>query len=489
MKSADLALGFSPLMTWKLAEVLEATRGTVAGATAQPLLFESVSTDSRRPAPGALFFALTGPSHDGHDFAAEALSRGATAVVVERIPTDVSRDRAILVADSLRALGDLARWTRRRALAKVIGITGSNGKTTTKELTAAICERAHFSPPRCEVLRTAGTENNLIGVPQTLLRMTGNEAAVVLELGMSVPGEIARLTEIADPDVGLVTNVGPVHLEGCGSLDGVASAKGELFRGMRPDATIAVNMDDHLVVEIASGFRGRRIEFGRGREVEARSVTDFGLDGVAFDLRIGGATTKVRLRLAGLHNVSNALAAAAAAHALGIGPAIIRAGLQAVEPPPKRLQIVHLSNGTTLLNDSYNANPANVRAALEVLTRQPGRSIAVLGEMRELGSESVELHRQVGALAARQGVHVLVAVGSQAGAMANGARQEGMKGAAIHICADAVAAAQVVITLWQSGDVILVKGSRGAATDEAVRAYGSRMAQVVKLLSEAGGPP
>ncbi len=478
-----------PKMIWTLAEVLAATGGTVASGPLQPLEFTSISTDTRRLQPGALFVALAGPTHDGHLFAADALARGARAAVVRQRPPAVPAPLAVVVADPLRALGDLAAWTRRHLAPTVIGITGSNGKTTTKEMVAAICERAPLPPARAGVLRTIATENNLIGLPLTLLRLDHGDAIAVLEMGMSEPGEIARLTEIADPDVGVVTNVGPVHLEGCGDIAGVAAAKGELFRGMRPGATAAVNLDDERVVEIAAGFAGRRVEFGERGEVRARAITDLGLDGIAFDLAVASRQTKVRLRVPGRHNVKNALAAAAVTHAIGIDIELIRDGLESVAAPPKRMQVVRLANGATLLNDSYNANPANVAAAIDVLARQAGRAIAVLGEMRELGPASARLHGDIGRLAAERGVAVLVAVGAHGAATAAGARRGGMAAAVIHVCDDPAAAAATVTTLWRAGDVILIKGSRGPATEELVRLRGSRMAEVVRLLQEAGGLP
>jgi len=487
MGKVELQLELPPNMTWTLADVLAATGGTVTSGSLEPLEFDSISTDTRRLEPGALFVALTGPTQEGERFAADALARGARAVLVRHLPENVPADRAIVVADPLTALGDLAAWTRRRLAPTVIGITGSNGKTTTKEMVASVCERASFSAPRSGVLKTVGTENNLIGLPLTLLRLAEQDAIAVLEMGMSEPGEISRLTEIANPDVGVVTNVGPVHLEGCCDLAGVAAAKGELFHGMRADATIAVNLDDDWVVKIAACFPGRRINFGRHGEVRPGAVADFGLDGVAFDLDVAGRTTKVRLRLPGLHNLTNALAAAAVTHATGIDVETIRAGLEAIAAPPKRMQVVRLANGTTLLNDSYNANPANVAAAIEVLTRQSGRAVAVLGEMRELGPESAALHRSIGRLAAQRGVAVLVAVGAQAAAMVDGAREAGMAESSLHTCTDPGAAAALVTTLWRAGDLILIKGSRGPATEEVVRLRGSRMAEVVRLLEEAGG--
>jgi UDP-N-acetylmuramoyl-tripeptide--D-alanyl-D-alanine ligase len=472
-------------MGWTCKEVVDST-GAV-GSTPPWTSFVEISTDSRRLKEGALFIALRGLRHDGHDFALGALRNGAAAVMVEELPRGVEAARALIVDDTLRALGDLAAYTRQRKPLRVVAITGSNGKTTTKEMVAAICAQARFPPPHDAVLKTKGNENNLIGLPLTLLRLAGNEAVAVLEMGMNARGEIARLTEIATPDVGVVTNVGPAHLEGLGSIEGVARAKGELFATMKENTTIAVNMDDEWVVRIAAGFRGRRIEFGQGREVSAQAVRDFGFDGVAFDLHVGDRHALVRLHMSGAHNVPNAMAAAAVAHGLGLDLSTIHAGLEAAVAPSMRMQIVRLANRCTVVNDAYNANPASMAAALRAIGRHAGRSIAVLGEMRELGPDAAVLHREVGRCAAESGVDVLVAVGPLADDTAAGARQSKRTDLAVHVCPDAKAAARLITSFWQPGDAVLVKGSRGADGETGVRLYGARMAEVVALLEEAGG--
>jgi UDP-N-acetylmuramoyl-tripeptide--D-alanyl-D-alanine ligase len=248
-------------------------------------------------------------------------------------------------------------------------------------------------------------------------------------------------------------------------------------------------MDDEWVVRIAAGFPGRRVEFGRGREVEARTARDLGLDGSEFELAVASASAPVRLALPGVHNVTNALAAAAVAHALGVGIETIRAGLEAARPPAMRMQVVPLANAVTLINDAYNANPASVEAALRAVAGCPGRAIAVLGEMRELGAQGAALHRRVGRLAAELGIAVLVAVGPGAEPIAEGAREGVGSSIEVHACADAGAAAALVAGLWRPGDAVLVKGSRGADDEEAVRLYGARMAEVVARLAEEGGRP
>jgi UDP-N-acetylmuramoyl-tripeptide--D-alanyl-D-alanine ligase len=468
--------GDESLMTWTGEEI---ARAVGAAAPARPLAARAVCTDTRALAAGCLFVALRGPTFDGHAFAAAALAGGAAAVLVERLPAGVDPARAIVVPDTLRALGDLAAWTRRRWGGRVAAITGSNGKTSTKEMLAAILEQAW--PGR--VLKTHGNLNNLVGVPLTLLRLTGDEAAAVIEMGMNAFGEIARLTEIAAPDVGVITNVGPAHLEGLGSIEGVARAKGELFAGMPAAGTIAVNMDDARVAAAAAAFAGRRVEFGAGRHVRAEDIDDAGLAGCTFTLGIGAARAPVRLRGAGRHNVQNALAAAAAAHALGVAMPHIAAGLAAAELPNMRMQVVPLANGVTVINDAYNANPGSTAAALDAVGRLPGRAIAALGEMRELGPRSAELHAAVGAHAVAAGVAWVLAVGPGAEPIAAGARRAG--GARVDVCADAAAAAALISAGWRRGDTVLVKGSRGADDEPGVRRYGARMAEVVALLEAA----
>ena len=470
-------------MVWTGEEIATATGAAASAATVATTTCGSVGTDSRRGVPGMLYVALRGPRHDGHDFAADAVQAGAVAVLVERVPAGVDPGCAFVVPDTLRALGDLAAYTRRRWGGRLAAITGSNGKTTSKDMLVAICEQAM---PHEAVLSTHANENNLIGLPLTLLRLAGGEAVAVLEMGMNARGEIARLTAIAEPDVGLITNVGPAHLEGLGSLDGVAAAKGELFAGLRPTASIAVNVEDERVVRLAAAFPGRHIRFGHGAEVSASAIDDRGFDGIAFQLHVGDRGAAVRLRMAGRHNVHNALGAAAVAHGLGIDVAAIAAGLTAAQPPKMRLQVVRLANGVTLVNDAYNANPASTEAALDAIARTDGRAIAVLGEMRELGPESAALHRRVGAYAAGCGVHWLLAVGPQAEEIAAGARAAGTD-LEVTVCDEAADAAALLLARWQRGDAILVKGSRGPDGEEGVRRYGARMAEVAARLEAAGG--
>ncbi len=466
-------------MNWTLQDVVTATRGSAVPAAQRDLTFSSITTDSRRMEPGALFFALRGPRHDGHDFAAEALRGGALACVVDREPVGAPPTRLVRVTDTLRGLGDLAAWTRRQHPMRVVGVTGSNGKTTTKDMIAAVCTAADFPPPRARVLKTEGNLNNLIGLPLMLLRVQGDEAVAVLEMGMNHFGEIARLTEIAQPDFAVITNVGPAHLEGVGgTLAGVAQAKGELFAGLSAAAVIAVNLDDEWVRRLAAPFRGRKVTFGHDADVCARNLVDLGGDGVAFALLVEGRRTRVRLRLIGRHNVSNALAAAAIGYAMGLGIDVIARGLERSVGPAMRMQVRRLANGVTLVNDAYNANPSSVEAALVALRRFSGRPVVVLGEMWELGDEARRAHHTVGERAAALGVQQLFLLGAHADAMAAGARAGGMGADAVHVCGSHAEVASAVTAQWQPGDVVLVKGSRGMKMDE-----------VVRLLEGIGSPP
>ncbi|MCC6850219.1 MAG: UDP-N-acetylmuramoyl-tripeptide--D-alanyl-D-alanine ligase [Deltaproteobacteria bacterium] len=455
---------------WRLDAVLRASGGRVVRRGSAER-FGRIATDTRTLAVGDLFVALAGERHDAHAFAAAAVAAGARGVVAARsVALPPEADAVVVqVGDTRRALQDLAADLRRRVAPRVLALTGSNGKTTTKEMVAAILEEV--APGR--VLKTQGNLNNLIGVPLTLLGLAGDEAYAVVEMGMNAFGEIRRLTEIADPDVGLVTNVGPAHLEGLGSVEGVARAKGELFATMRRDATIVVNAGDPHVRAQAAAFPGRQVAFGAGTDVTAEAVTCDARGAAAFRLRIAGEVVDVRLRVSGRHNVTNALAAAAAAWALGVPPDAIAAGLAAAGSVGGRMRVVALPSGVTVVDDSYNANPASVAAALLSLADAPAiRRIAVLGDMLELGSASAEQHRAVGALAGTVGLAALYLHGDFARETAAGAAT-GMAADAIHVAASHAAIAGALAANARRGDWVLVKGSRGQRMEEVVRLLGA----------------
>jgi UDP-N-acetylmuramoyl-tripeptide--D-alanyl-D-alanine ligase len=350
-----------------------------------------------------------------------------------------------------------------------VGITGTNGKTTTKEMVASICERAGGAPGTPgPVLKTAGNFNNLIGLPLTLLGQRGDEAVAVLEMGMNAPGEIARLTEIAQPDYGVIVNVGPGHLAGVGGVAGVARAKGELFAHAAAGAVMAINTDDPWVQRLAPLVSGPKIFFGCAGEIRARHVVDLGVDGVGFDLWVGRRRARVRLPLLGQHNVSNALAAAALTYAMGHEVEAIAAGLEHTTAPPRRLRVRRTSAGVVVLDDTYNANPSSVQAALEVLSRRAGKQVVVLGDMRELGDESRRAHREIGARVASLGVARLVVLGAEAQAVADGARAAGLPAAAVIVAGSHREAAEAAVAELAPGDTVLVKGSRGMRMEEIV---------------------
>ena len=451
---------YPPLTT---EEVLAATGGVLVGGEGGRT-FRGVSIDSRTIVPGNLFVALKGERFDGHDFAAAAARGGAAGLVVDRDIQGVpSGTTVILVRDTVRALGDLARYWRGRFAVPVLAVTGSAGKTTTKEMAAAVLGLDR------SVLKTEGNLNNLIGLPLTLLGLAGHHEAAVLELGTNTPGEIARLTQIAAPTAAVITNIGPAHLEGFGSLEGVRREKTDLFLTMPPGGDVAVNNDDPLLRDYASARHRRRVTFGLspGSLVTARNIAPSPGGGLSFELIVGGEGGPMTLPVAGRHNLSNALAAAAAAWILGAAPVRIREGLAAFRPVKGRMEIVKLANGSYLVDDSYNANPLSVAEALGAVRelKGTGRALVVLGDMLELGAGAADWHRKIGALLAETGTDEVFLKGDFAPETAAGAREGGMAAARIHEFSDPEEAAGLILSVAAPGDWILVKGSRRMKMD------------------------
>jgi UDP-N-acetylmuramoyl-tripeptide--D-alanyl-D-alanine ligase len=446
--------------------VAQATGAQVQGACPQEP-FTGVSTDSRTVDGGQLFVALAGPNFDGHDYVAPALEAGAAGAVVRQgFSLPGGKNSCLFQAgDTLSALGDMAAAWRREHSALVAAITGSNGKTTTKEMLAAIMGQRH------QVLATRGNLNNLIGLPLTLLQLDSRHTACVLEMGMNSPGEIARLTEIAAPEAGVITNVGPAHIGMLGSLEAIASAKGELFAGLSPAATAVVNLDDPLLAPLAASLPCRVVTFGidSAADVTASGLTFLG-PRQSFVLDLAGEAVKVRLAAPGRHNVMNALAAAATAWALGQGAEAVSQGLEAFVPVPGRLNLAGRAGGPVVVDDTYNANPASLASGLAAAADMAqGRSLAlVLGDMKELGELAPRLHRQAGRLAVESGCRLVLAVGEHAGEVAAGAREAGLEAAR----ALAFAAMEELLAqapgLLAEGDLVLVKGSRSMAMERVV---------------------
>lgn len=452
-------------MGWSRAAILEATGGKLRRAGGRSS-FGEVVTDSNKAKIGSVFVALKGERLDGHRFIADAVRRGAGCVVVHRVPRsrEVGGAAVVEVGDTLRALGDLAHFRRERFAPTVLAITGSNGKTTTKEMLAAILEESffHSRPLRGKVLKTEGNFNNLVGLPLTLLRLRRKHAVAVVELGTNRPGEIKRLAEIADPDGAIITSVAAAHLEGLHSLAGVAREKGALYRKVRAGGMIAVNVDDARVKKLAATYKGRKITYGKRGWLRARSIVMRGASGTAFTLFAGRARCRVRLNYLGGHNTSNALGAAALALGAGVTLSAVRRGLEKAKPFPMRMQI-EAWRGACIINDAYNANPASMKAALKALAEVNcrGRRIAVLGDMFELGRHGSKEHRSLGQTASTAALDRLYLLGAQAAAVRRGALEGGMRPEQIVIGRDHTDVAVKLRERVKRGDWLLFKGSRG----------------------------
>jgi UDP-N-acetylmuramoyl-tripeptide--D-alanyl-D-alanine ligase len=448
-----------------------ATGGRWSGTP--PATLAGVSTDTRALPPGSLFVALRGERFDAHDYLAEAAAKGAAAAVVSEAwaATGTAPVPVLAVADTLAALGAIARLHRRRFSIPFVAVTGSNGKTTTREMIAAILAT------RGKVLKTEGNLNNEVGVPLTLFGLDETHATAVIELGMNHPGEIARLAAIAEPQVGVVTLAAPAHLEGLGTVEAVADAKAELYAGLPQGGIVVANADDARMLKraVASGRRMLTFASGRGRrgDVVVLEVLAQGDDGLRFVLGIGNREVPVHIPgLVGAHNAANAAAAAAAAIALGCTDREIVTGLAAVRPVGRRLRLERLPSGLRLVDDCYNANPASMSAALRTvveLARGSGaRPVAVLGDMLELGAFEGEAHRALGAEAAAAGVALLAAFGPRARATAEGGGGVGLE--VFHAEELEALVAWARANVVPASDVLLVKGSRGMKLERLVEA-------------------
>ncbi|MBI4320466.1 MAG: UDP-N-acetylmuramoyl-tripeptide--D-alanyl-D-alanine ligase [Chloroflexi bacterium] len=436
---------------------------TLPYASAPGLVFSDVTNDSRLVSPGALFVALVA-ERDGHDFIRDAHRRGARGVLAERpIPLDDWLPLAerpgfayIVVDSSLKALQRLGAYWRSRHPIRVVGVTGSVGKTTTKEMIATVLAQ------RFGVLKNDKNMNNEIGLPLTLLKLTGEHQRAVLEMGMYSLGEIALLCQLSNPDIGVVTNVSHSHLERLGTIDGIAQAKSELVKALPTNGVAILNGDESLVREMRSLAAGQVILFGTraGCHVRARSIVSRGLQGLEFELVHRGRSLDVRTPLLGKHSVYACLAAAAVGFVDGLSLAEIAEGLR--KPPSTiRVRAAPGKNGSVVIDDTYNASPLSTIAALDLVSQMPGRRIAVLGDMLELGSYEEQGHRDVGRRAALT-VHKLIVVGRRARWIGEEALAMGLGD--VESCESN---SQVSVEL-RPGDFVLVKGSRGARMEEIV---------------------
>jgi UDP-N-acetylmuramoyl-tripeptide--D-alanyl-D-alanine ligase len=448
-------------------DVVRGSRGALVGGDLG-VGVAGVSIDTRSLQVGEAFFAIRGPRRDGHGFLREAAARGAACLVVHQLPDDLPPGVAVVLVDeTTAALGRLAAYHRGRYSLPVAAVTGSNGKTTTKEMMAAVLSA--LGP----VLKPEGSFNNQWGLPLTLLRLTPAHRALALELGANQPGEIAALAAIARPTVGVVTTVAAAHTEFFGSLDGVQQEKSALVRAIPPDGAVVLNADDPRVAAMAGAARARVLRYGTGPGVDLRgTVAAAGADTLEIALEAGGARRTARLAFAGRHNLTNALAAAGAGLALGLGLEQVAAGLEAARPARGRC-VWRATGALRILDDSYNANPTSMRAALDTLAAAgPGRRIAVLGDMLELGAVAEPAHRELGRALAAAGVAELVGLGPLMALTVAEARAAGL--AEAHHAPSFEDTVALLLKRLAPGDLVLVKGSRGMRMERVVDALLAR---------------
>jgi UDP-N-acetylmuramoyl-tripeptide--D-alanyl-D-alanine ligase len=438
-----------------------------------------ISTDSRSVRRGDLFVALKGDRYDGHEFVPAVLAQGAAGAIVHdeyRVPSSSAAVRRIDgrpapflfgVRDPLFAYQQLATHHRSRFHIPIVAVTGSNGKTTTKDMVAAVLAQ------RWRVLKTEGNFNNRIGVPYTLFRLTARHQAAVIEMGVDQQGQTTRLCEIVRPTIGLITNIGPDHLEFFGSMEGSAQAKAEMLDLLPADGTAILNADDPYFDYLAARAQCRVMSFGFSEvaDVRASGVTSDVGQGTTFHLHLPGKSrlTLVRIKVHGTHNVTNALAAAAVGAALNLSGSMIAQGLGRFRPAAMRSQVM-THQGVHIINDCYNANPASMKAAVQLLAQwSPARErVAVLGDMLELGPQTRQMHRDVGQFLATQGLSRLIVCGALGRDIAEGARQGGMAGSQIDEVIDTTAATDHLKRIVRQGDVVLVKASRGMKMEQIV---------------------
>jgi UDP-N-acetylmuramoyl-tripeptide--D-alanyl-D-alanine ligase len=449
-------------MKLKAWEIAECTQGAVVSGNADTV-FTGVSTDSRTVAKGDLFVALGGENYDGHVFVAEAISKGAAGAVIMKEGLR-GKGTIISVEDTLAALGDIASYVRSQHNPVVVGITGSTGKTTVKELCASIL--AQDGP----CLKTQKNYNNLIGVPLCLLELTPEHKYAVIEMGTNRFGEIDRLSSITRPKISILSNINPVHLSGLRSISGIIKEKQAIFRNTQPDGIAVINPHlEHMDrVEIPRNLKIITYSSSEGADVTLRKVLHQGLDGTEIVMDLAGRSVHTHVPLPGMHNVCNALAAAACAMGLDIGPDHISTGIQEATFPGMRSEII-ISDHISIINDSYNANPASVKAALQMLVSSPhSYRVAVLGDMLELGTEAEYWHAQLGQWVAQAGIDRLVVTGDMSQIVSEEAIKQGMSSGAVHIAADLPEIITNLSDVLDKDAIVLVKASRALHLDEVV---------------------
>jgi UDP-N-acetylmuramoyl-tripeptide--D-alanyl-D-alanine ligase len=456
-------------MNLLLEEISKAVGGSLEGPG--NIKVRGYSIDSRTLNPGELFFAIKGPRFDGHEFVEQAFQKKAAAVVVEerglKPATIDSRSGPIIrVSSTIQALQELARDVRRRWGMTIIGVTGSAGKTTTKEMVAAVLGK------KFTVLRSVGNLNNEFGLPLCLLRVERYQNVGVLEMGMSAKGEIRKLASIAEPNEGLVTNVNPVHLEFFKSVDEIAQAKAELIEGLHEPKVAYLNNDDSRVRAMARNFTGKVVTYGvkSVAAFKVQQLQDLGLEGTAFTVRHGRRDVNFVLPLLGQHNVANAIAAIAVGATHDLSWEQIRDAVSEMKAEKMRGEVIKFREGFAVIDDSYNSNPRALSEMIRFLGRLHGyqRKILVAGEMLELGPEGPELHRNCGREAARAGLELILAVQGQATEILEGALQSGMDRSRLKFARDALQAGDLLARTLKKGDIAVIKGSRGVKLEQAL---------------------
>ncbi len=446
-------------------EIIMATEGKLLGEGRCDLV-SGVSTDSRKIQSGDLFIPLKGDKFDGHDYISNSFEQGAAVALTQREDLHYPGKSLILVKDTMTAMQKLATYYRSSFSIPFVGITGSVGKTSTKEMIACAIGTKY------KVLNNEGNYNNEIGVPQTIFRLDKSHEAAVIEMGMSGFGEMSILTSIVRPDVAIITNIGISHIEKLGSRQNILRAKMEILEGLQPGGLVVLNGDDALLSGVKGLLTKRTVSYGleEGVNYQAYNVRSYGENGIDFDVTVEGKDYTIHVPAPGTHNVYNALAAVAAGHELGIPTDELAKGILKYSPSKMRLNIIK-ENNLTVINDTYNSSPQSVKAALDVMEElEADRRIAVLGDMLELGEWSVQSHLETGRQAADKKLDYIVAVGSSASFIAEGAIAAGFASERVAAFQSNAEAVEYLQKILQSGDAILVKGSRGMKMEEIVQA-------------------
>ncbi len=430
--------------------------------------FNDISIDSRKIVSGDLFIAIRGDKFDGHDFINEAFEKGAAGVILERVPEELKMkdNKTIMkVRSTAEALGQMANtWRNRYRKLKVVCITGTNGKTTTKEITAGILS------VKKKVLKNQGNLNNHLGLPLTLLKLNDSHDICVAEIGMNDFGEIRQLTSMAQPDIGAITNIGRGHLEKMKTLEGVAKAKGEMIEKFGRDNDFIVNVDDPYISIMASGLNCRKITYGlssKSADIHADNIRSRGTEAITFDLIINGRSEEARIKGFGTHNVMNALCASAIACSLGYSLEEIVEGIKTYEPVSMRLEIIQTDHGFRIINDSYNANPTSMSSALTELSRlkNDNKVIAVLGDMLELGSDSGSEHKEIGRHIKNLNIDMVITYGERSKLI-----NEELEGEVDNLHVEThEEAARILVANAENNDFILLKGSRGMKMENTIK--------------------